>query len=301
MYSKYSVKNYARGTKAKRSYKRNVGEVMASMAVSAVAEGAKEIWRKGKKSKLAKQLNPNEEKPKTDREIIREMIRKAKEKHGGKLGSKRGKEGYDPRKFKNPGKLDNISPEVEDLSKEWHGREVKDYSEVEEIESFDDDVVDLGELEELGIWGVNGNLFTINFKKDRPTLVCDGEGHNLEVVGGDQELDLGQEGIEHRGKRLIPIGYIYSIVYETDKHHLEGSNGYPEPYEHYFAEEQYKKKLDPEEYKNTDDWFKELMCMGVPQKCIEKGLLPTAVYNQTDGKIMIAGGNYEVTELGIKD
>jgi hypothetical protein len=222
-----------------------------------------ELWKRGRKSKLVKTLT-----------------NKSKRKRNSEEG---------------------ISPEVEDLSKEWHGREVKGHREVEEIETFEEDLVDLGELEELGIWGADGNLFTITFKKDRPTLCCDGEGKNLEIVGGDSHLDLDDEGIEHIGKILIPLGYVYSIVYETDKHHLEGSNGYPESYEHYLGEEYYKKSLDPNKYKDTGKWFADLMGMGIVDKARDKGLLPIAVYNQTDQKILLSGGDYEITELGIKN
>jgi len=194
-----------------------------------------------------------------------------------------------------------VSPEVEDLSKEWHGRANKDFSEVEETESYEHDLVDLGELEELGIWGSDDSFFLIAFKKDRPVLACDGNGHNLEVIGGDQELDLGDSGIEHNGKVLIPLGYIYKIVYETDKHHLEGSNGYPESYEHYFAEDFYKESIPVDDYEDTMEWFAELFKLEVPHEARESGKLPMAVYNVTDRKILIAGGEYEVTDLGIKD
>ena len=123
----------------------------------------------------------------------------------------------------------------------------------------------------------------------------------LEIIGGDQSLDLDREGIDFDGKRLIPLGYLYSIVYVTDKHHLEGSNGYPEPYEHYFAEEFYKTALDPAKYKETSTWFEELNEMGMVDKAMEEGRLPLAVYDKTDEKIIISGGRYEVTDLGIKD
>ena len=54
MYSKLAVKSYAQGRERKSGYKRNIvpfGSVGASAAMTAVEEGVKEIWRKGKKSK----------------------------------------------------------------------------------------------------------------------------------------------------------------------------------------------------------------------------------------------------------
>ena len=261
MYSKSAVKSYAQGREKVSSYKRNIlpfGAIGASAAMTAVTEGVKEVWRKGKKTKLGRALT-------------------------------------------NSGKRKRNSPEVEDLSKDWHGRDVQGTTEVEEIEQYEEELVDLGFLEELGIIGGDGNQFTVTFKKDRPTLACDGNGQSLEIIGGDQSLDLASEGIEQKGKMLVPLGYVYSIVYLTDKHHLEGSNGYPESYEHYFAEEFYRKSLNPDKFKNMDDWFDELIDMGMVDKAKESGRLPVAVYNKTDCKIMLAGGNYEVTELGIKD
>jgi hypothetical protein len=324
MYSKTAVNSYARGTSPKRSYKRNVLPVGASSLASSLLGGevmsrAKE-WAMGKRSKLGRKLHNasiydyelawkqgrelGEQYPKMlAKDTIKEQFdiwwnyhkdeAEPKSKSGNYKAYVRGYRN----KISNPSS-EPISPEVEDMSKSWHGRDVGDVTEVEELESFESDLVELGDLEELGIL----ELGTISFKKDQPKLCCDGEGHNLEIVGGDQELDLDSEGVEFKGKRLIPLGYLYSIVYVTDKHHLEGSNGYPEPYEHYFGEEFYKKYLPIEDFDDdTDVWFETLEDMGVVQKAIEKGLLPTCVYDKTDGKILIAGGEYTITELGIKD
>ena len=309
MYTKNSVKSYAQGRERKSSYKRNIlpfGSVGASVALHAVTEGVKEVWRRGKKSKLGKALsNPSMTLSVSNTQYeVGDIVTG----NDGRIIEILAKSYKHPNKYKytykviksNPGSK-SVSPEVEDLSKDWHGREVRGSTEVEEIEEYEEELVDLGFLEELGIIGGDSGLFTITFKKDRPTLACDGNGQSLEIIGGDQELDLKSEGIEQKGKLLVPIGYVYSIVYETDKHHLEGSNGYPEPYEHYFAEEFYKKVLDPDKFENMDDWFDELMEMGRVDEAKESGRLPVAVYNRTDGKILLAGGGYEVTELGIKD
>lgn len=271
------TKSYTRDMEKKKvgSYKRNFapGVVTASQALmkSQVMTDAKDMWAKGKKSKFAKMLV-------------------GKKKNKGKI-----------KRISNPDYDDSVSPEVEDMSKSWHGRDVKGTAEVEEVETYEEDLAELADLEELGIWGIGGDFFNIVFKKDRPKLCCDGEGQNLEVIGGDQELKLDGAIVEHNGKKLIPIGYLYYIVYETDKFHLEGSNGYPESYEHYFGEEEYKKELNPDDYENQDNWFKELLEMGVVERVREEGYLPMVVYNESDGKILLTGGKYEVTELGIRN
>jgi hypothetical protein len=326
MYSKTAVKSYGRGVTPKRSYKRNivpgVTELATSLLSGEVMSRAKD-WAKGKKTKLARKLNPSW--LGDDIDIMRdanqrkvELIRQTgiSTKEANSIGKDTLKNEYKiateyrdipkgkfsvwvkgwKRYGKNPG--EPISPEVEDMAKSWHGRDVGDITEVEELESFESDLVELGDLEELGIL----ELGTISFKKDQPKLCCDASGHNLEVVSGDQTLDLKGEGIEWKGKRLIPLGYLYSIVYVTDKMHLEGSSGYPEPYEHYLAEDFYKKHLAIEDFDDdTDSWFQELQDMGIVDEAVEKQLLPMVVYDKTDQKILIAGGKYTVTELGIRD
>ena len=272
MYVARHSKSYKRDLDELRSksYRRNLGPLppgttalASSLLSSSVMSDARDVFSRGKKSKLARAL----------------------------AAKNRKKNSSDP-----------ISPEVEDKSKEWHGRGNREVTEIEEVESYEEDLAELADLEELGVLGADQrSRFTISFKKDRPKLTCDGDGHNLEIVGGDQDLNLSGVGIEHNGKRMIPLGYLYLIVYETDKHHLEDSNGYPESYEHYFGEEYYKKFVNPDKYKNSDDWFGELLESGIVAKAIEKGLLPMGVYNKTDSKILVVGGDYEVKDVGIRN
>ena len=203
---------------------------------------------------------------------------------------------------KNPEEGGEIEEEVEKITKGWHGRGVKGTTEVVETETYQENLAELADLEELGILDENLQQYAIRFKRveTRPKL-CASDENNLEIVGGDQKITVGNEGVLRDGKKLVPLGYSYSIVYETDKHHLEGSNGYPESYEHYWAEEFYKESVDPSDFKNMDDWFDVLMEEGLVEEAIQQGLLPMVVYNKTDEKIMLVGGKYEVTELGIKN
>jgi len=187
--------------------------------------------------------------------------------------------------------------EVEELSKKWHGRDVESDLQVDEVETFDDTVAELAEVEELGILTVGQcEEYNIFFKHNRPKLTSTVD-EQLELVGGDQELD----GIKDTGKRLRPMGWLVRLVYETDKHHLEGSNGYPESYEHYFAEEYYKDFLDPDDYDTPDEWWEALKSMGVVDKAIAKELIPLLVYDTRDKKLAIVGGDYTVEDVGIKN
>jgi hypothetical protein len=191
--------------------------------------------------------------------------------------------------------------EAEELTEKWHGRKSQKITEVEEIENYQEEVAELADLEELGVLGADlASQFTISFKTDRPKL-CATDDNNLEFVGGDQSLKNTDDGIKKDGKMLVPLGYCYQIVYETDKHHLEGSNGYPESYEHYFGEEFYKESIDPDDFKNSSDWFEKLLEDGVVEEAVEEGLLPMLVYNKTDQKLLLVGGKYTVEDVGIRN
>jgi hypothetical protein len=180
------------------------------------------------------------------------------------------------------------------VSKEWHGRNAKEVIEVEEVERYNDTAVVLGSLEELGILGNKLKQWQINFKTNRPMLTADLEKNNLEFVGGDQKLELKNVS----DKRELPLGYCYSIVYETDKHHLEGSNGYPESYIHFFAEEFYKKNG----YEVTEELFDgQMISDGIVERAIDGGWLPLIVYDCVNRKLKIVGGKYKIKDVGITD
>jgi hypothetical protein len=186
---------------------------------------------------------------------------------------------------------------AEELSKKWHGRDVESELDVDEVHSFDDTVAELAELEELGVLGPDfKNEFNIHFKHNRPKLTSTAD-EQLEILGGDQEL-VGLGG----KKRLQPLGWLVRIVYETDKHHLEDSSGYPESYEHYFGEEFYKEQLgDPDDYATPDDWWEELKAQGIVKLAIKKELIPMLVYDSVDKKMTVVGGVYSVEDVGIKN
>ena len=201
-------------------------------------------------------------------------------------------------KKRNPSEED--FEEAEDVSRKWHGREPQEVVDIDEEEVYEDVGAILADLEELGILTTeDGDLekWTIRFKRDRPKLCSDLKMENLEIVGGDQEL-----GGEFNGKIEVPLGYCYQIVYETDKHHLEGSNGYPESYEHFFGEEFYKGEgFNQDDYSNSDDFFEDLLDEGVVELAMSKGYLPMVVYDSRNCKIRLVGGKYTIKDVGITD
>lgn len=194
----------------------------------------------------------------------------------------------------------NYNPENEEeeaarVSEEWHGRKAKDVNEIDEVESYDEVGAELADLEELGVLQPSGEI-TIRFKFNRPKLISDIRKENLEIVGGDQEIEVEGDKVE------TPIGYVYCIVYETDKHHLEGSNGYPESYEHFFGEEFYKDQgYSIDDFRNSDDFWETVKTEGVVDEAIDEGYLPILTYNQRDKKMKLVGGKYEIKDVGISN
>jgi hypothetical protein len=165
----------------------------------------------------------------------------------------------------NPSNIDTSS--AEEMSQKFHGREPKEVLEVTEFEEYDPALTVLGDLVEIVVDSGKKEL-VIHFPRgeDRPKLCCDADGENLEIVGGDQSLEI--EGLpSHKGK--APLGYATTICYETDKHHLEDSEGEVVEYQHKFGE--------------------------------EGGELPMVVYDVRNDKLELVGGDYTIEDVGIKD
>lgn len=193
---------------------------------------------------------------------------------------------------------------VEDMSRDWHGRGSQNETDIEEVESYEEDLAELADLEELGVLASNlKDEWNICFKSNRPKLACDAKGHNLEIIGGDQYLEVeGFREASRNGKKVVPLGWLVRIVYETDKHHLEDSNGSPESYEHYFGEDYYQKKFaEIDDYDTPDEWWEAAKETGVVRKAVNGGIIPMLVYNVEDSKFVIVGGKYEVKDVGIRN
>jgi hypothetical protein len=189
---------------------------------------------------------------------------------------------------------------AEELSEEWHGREPREVLDYEDTEHYEADGAILAELEEFGVILENlEETITIEFG-ERPMLVANVATDTLEIVGGDQHLDF-DEGWD-TSKSEIVVGHIYLIAYSTDKHHLEGSTGRQESYEHFFGEEYYKGRgYKVSDYKDSEKFFEDLLEDGIVEDAIEDGYLPTMVYDTVNSKIRLVGGRYTIEDVGLRD
>ena len=189
---------------------------------------------------------------------------------------------------------------AESLSEEWHGREPVDVLDYEEREEYESDGAVLAELEELRVILENGEE-TVNVEfGDMPMLVANVATETLEIVGGDQVLEFGKGW--DTSKSEVVVGHVYLIAYKTDKHHLEGSTGKHESYEHFFGEEYYKSRgYKVADYEDSDDFFQDILEDGIVDDAIQECYLPTMVYDTVNSKIKLVGGRYTIEDVGLRD
>ena len=174
--------------------------------------------------------------------------------------------------------------EVDEIAKGFHGRKVKERFEIHEDELYPDELAVLGCLVELvitrdGEHGISIKGFKtphdVSYKKGQEVYVCAPDRNNIEFVGGDQHI-LKAESFTGESKRWLCLGEVESIVYLADKHHLVGSSGREEEYEHDFGKKKY-------------------FLFG------KKVGRPKLLYDTLNAQMKLVGGTYTVTDEGIKN
>lgn len=178
---------------------------------------------------------------------------------------------------KNPGLADEISSG-------FHGRKVEERFEVDEEELYPDNLAVLGCLVELcvicngGTIPIRGfkNPYSPGYKKGMEVYVAAADRYNIEFVGGDQEIVNAEKIAEYTNKTLVRLGKVKEIVYLADKHHLVGSDGGEDEYEHKFGKKKYF-----------------LFGKKVGQ--------PDLIYDCLNKTMKLVGGSYTITDEGIKD
>lgn len=193
--------------------------------------------------------------------------------------------------------------EAEEVARGFHGRENQETIEIDEPEVFRENLALLGEMVELEVFieaRQDEGLIPIKFsgetgyenKEDAIYLSCSSDRKQLYINGN---CDLPDDWLEETSpssyeKDLVPIGYVYSISYFADKHHLTGSkqqkNG--TPYIHCFGEQTFKHKGNANKIFALEDK-------------ILAGLLPMLIYNRLNQGMELVGGGYSVKDEGIWD
>lgn len=209
------------------------------------------------------------------------------------------------RLIKNSGEEEELAHELgseeesEELARGFHGRENRETFEVIEEEPYRDNLAMLGEMVELEVFieaRADEGLIPITFSRENQEdlvyLGCTPDRKQLYLTG---DTSLPEDWLEEANpasfeKDKVPVGWVYSISYFADKHHLTGpkQQKFGSEYIHCFGEQTF------EHSGNSNKVFKL-------EDKIAAGLLPELIYNRLSGGMELVGGGYEVPDEGIWD
>lgn len=181
--------------------------------------------------------------------------------------------------------------EAEQVASGFHGRENREIFEVEEAEIYRENLAYLGEMLDIEVFiECRNKLITLPFED--VMLGCSSDRNSL-YFAGDTKIPLSwikQNVPEGWDKDKVVIGWIYSISYFADKHHLTGpkqqKNGME--YIHCFGEQTFKAPAS----------FEGIWKL---KEKITRGVLPQLVYNRLGECCEIVGGVYSIKDEGIWD
>lgn len=181
--------------------------------------------------------------------------------------------------------------EAQEVARGFHGRENRESFEFTVEEPYRQQLALLGPMLDVEVLiesRAGDGLITLPFEE--VMLSCSTDRKQLYLVG-DTGLpdDWLEDNCPSWDKDKVPIGWVYSISYFADKHHLTGS----------------KQQKDGAEYIHC---FGEQTFPGGGRKKIHKldekvsaGLLPLLIYNRLSCGMELVGGGYVVKDEGIWD
>jgi hypothetical protein len=195
--------------------------------------------------------------------------------------------------------VEDNQEEAEEVARGFHGRENREIFEIEEEVQYRENLACLGEMLELEVFietRQDEGLVSVCFKRKPQSeivfLNCSGDRKQLYLVGDTGLPDDWLEEANPSGweKDKVPIGWVYSISYFADKHHLTGSKQQAKgsEYIHAFGEQTFQA---PNRFEGI--WKLEEKITG--------GLLPELVYDRLNEGMELIGGGYVVKDEGIWD
>lgn len=149
---------------------------------------------------------------------------------------------------------------------EFHGHEPAELFEVSETVHEHGKLSGMGVLEALRVVNLDTDGVVIQDLGDC-LLAQNEEGNQLFIVGGDQELDLDEFGIDRDSHELEILGTVTDVWYFTNKSHLVEKDGGEATYHHTF---------------------------GGPGR-----RRPTLIYDVVNCQLLVAGGDYQILPEGI--
>ena len=211
------------------------------------------------------------------------------------------------------------SREARQMAENFHGRAVERTITVDEVDKDPTDYAVIGELEELEVMPIGSRkIHTINFldqwdkEKKIVEVCCDAEGQQIYFVKGDQDIDNLLDGLagdtkQSFGQRHIVVGHLVAISYFTDKWHLDDKD---EPLWRVYSIRGGCRELEEADLKEKpacelrDELSAEGLevVIGTPYRHEfgeDGGEFPFLVYDELNKRLSLAGGTYEVRDVGI--
>lgn len=149
---------------------------------------------------------------------------------------------------------------------EFHGHDPEEIFKVTSTVHEHEKLSGMGDLEALRVVNLDTDGVTIENLGD--CLLSQNEaGNQIFVVGGDQELDLEQFGIDRDPHELEVLGILSDVWYYTNKTHLIEKDGGEATYHHTFGGKGRRR--------------------------------PTLIYDVPNAQLLVAGGDYQILPEGI--
>jgi hypothetical protein len=148
----------------------------------------------------------------------------------------------------------------------FHGKPSTETLEYVEEHHYHEHLAELGDLTEMKVATVTGLDITVSFDGAGTKLSCNETGNQLYFVGGDQSIDLDgfKMNTDEWLKDHMLLGILYQVTYRTEK-------GF-------------------DEFQLTDYYH------DVGE---ETGVQPVLLYDTLNQTLSVAGGQYQVKDVGI--
>jgi hypothetical protein len=160
----------------------------------------------------------------------------------------------------------NPEPAAADMYETFHGKPSTETLEYVEEHHYHEHLAELGDLTEMKVATVTGLDITVSFDGAGTKLSCNETGNQLYFVGGDQSIDLDgfKMNTDEWLKDHMLLGILYQVTYRTEK-------GF-------------------DEFQLTDYYH------DVGE---ETGVQPVLLYDTLNQTLSVAGGQYQVKDVGI--
>jgi hypothetical protein len=188
------------------------------------------------------------------------------------------------RALKNPRGRRNPVDDAAAVYERFHGRPPEEVIEVKETIEEHSVLSGIGKLVSLTVWPVQGTR-AVKIEQFRGAMLAQNEkATQLFIVGGDQSVNVSDFGIEsdRTPHEFEILGAAVEVAYLTRKDHLGKSGG------------------EGERAVHVHDFGSLRQVEGSDSRRRRGSRLPIVVYDTRNKKLSLAGGGYDLPEVGIR-